>query len=334
MLKLINSDAIQSILKKRNFAPNKFLGQNFLADEEVLEKIIEAADLRAGDNVIEIGPGLGVLTEALLARGANVAAIEKDKDLIPALEENLKEHKNLKIVHDDFLQVDFGELVSGFFCHPELSAGSEGSLANARNRKQVAGSFAPLRMTAGIYKSMNYKVVSNIPYYITSPVLRKILTAEIKPEKIVFLVQREVAERISAKHGDMSVISVFVQFYGTPSVEKIVKPQSFWPAPKVESAILKIILDRTPALAGDELKAFWRLVKIGFSSRRKTLANNLAAGFSAFGGSHAYRQAGAAGGHTPREKIKKILETLGFTDKTRAQELSVEDWLKLREKFI
>lgn len=298
MYNLTNPDTIQSLLKKHNFSPNKFLGQNFLIDEKVLEKIIETADIQEGNNVIEIGPGLGVLTQALLAKGANVVAIEKDKDLISALEENLKEFKNFRIVNDDFLQVDL-EKICGFLL------GGQASKSNLEAWPPSDSS-----------KENRFKIVSNIPYYITSPVLRKIMTAETKPQEIVFLVQREVAERISAKAGDMSVISVFVQFYGTPSVEKIVKPEAFWPAPKVESAILKIVLDKRPVQEGEELKAFWRLVKIGFSSRRKTLANNLAAGFRA----------------KPTE-IREMLTKLGFTEKTRAQELSVEDWVKLREKF-
>lgn len=280
MYNLTNPDTIQSLLKKHNFAPNKFLGQNFLIDEKVLDKIIETADIKESDNAIEIGPGMGVLTQALLSKGANVVAIEKDKDLIPVLEENLREFKNYKVFNEDFLALDFDELVADFGGKP-------------------------------------YKIVSNIPYYITSPVLRKILTAEIKPEKIVFLVQREVAERIAAKPGQMSVISVFVQFFGVPSVAGIVKPDSFWPAPKVESAILKIILDKKFALEGDELKSFWRLVKIGFSSRRKTLSNNLAAGY-----------------YAQPANIRELLKKLGFTDKTRAQELSLEDWLKLAKKPI
>jgi 16S rRNA (adenine1518-N6/adenine1519-N6)-dimethyltransferase len=279
MYELTNPDTIQSLLKKHNFAPNKFLGQNFLIDEEVLDRIVETADIKEGDNVIEIGPGLGVLTQALLAKGANVVAIEKDIDLVPVVKENLKEFKNVKISNDDFLAIDLDELVSGF-------------------------------------EGKSYKIVSNIPYYITSPVLRKILTAETKPQEIVFLVQREVAERISANPGDMSVISVFVQFYGTPSVEKVVKPESFWPAPKVESAILKIILDKKPQLEDDELKAFWRLVKIGYSSRRKTLANNLAAGL-----------------HIRPVEIRETLKKLGFSDKTRAQELTMEDWLRLAKNL-
>lgn len=277
MFDLTNPDTIQSILKKYNFAPNKFLGQNFLVSEEVLGKIIETAGIKEGDNVIEVGPGLGVLTQALLAGGANVVVVEKDRELIPVAEENLKEFKKVKIINDDFLAADLNALAAGF-------------------------------------GGRSYKIVSNIPYYITSPVLRKILTAEIRPQEIVFLVQREVAERISAKAGDMSVISVFVQFYGTPSVVQIVKPESFWPAPKVESAILKIILDKEPALAGDELKDFWRLIKIGFSSRRKTLANNLIAGYRA----------------KPAD-VRDLLKEAGFSEKTRAQELSVENWLRLNK---
>lgn len=277
MADLTNPNTIQDILNKHGFAPNKFLGQNFLIDEQVLKKIIEIADIKEGDNVIEVGPGLGVLTQALLAKGANVAAIEKDKELISVLEENLWDFKNYKVVNEDFLAIDLGKIISGFGSKP-------------------------------------YKVVSNIPYYITSPVLRKILTAETKPQEIVFLVQREVAGRISAKAGDMSVISVFVQFYGTPSVEMIVKANSFWPAPKVESAILKIVLDKKPVLESEDLKDFWRLVKIGFSSRRKTLANNLIAGY-----------------RVKPADVHALLKDTGFGDKTRAQELSVADWLRLNE---
>lgn len=278
MFDLTSPDIIQNIFKKYNFAPNKFLGQNFLIDKKVLEKIIETAQIKEGDNVIEIGPGLGVLTQALLSKGANVAAIEKDKDLIPALRENLREYKNYKILNDDFLTLDPEKLILGFSGKP-------------------------------------YKIVSNIPYYITSPVLRKILSADTKPQEIVFLVQREVAERIAAEPGQMSLISVFVQFYGTPSVAGIARPESFWPKPKVESAILKTIIDKKPALAGDELKNFWRLAKIGFSSRRKTLANNLAAGF-----------------HIKPPEVRDRLKLMGFNDKTRAQELTMENWLKLSEK--
>ncbi len=360
MFNLVNIDIIQSLLKKHNFAPNKFLGQNFLINEEVLEKIIATADIKEGDNVIEIGPGLGVLTQVLLAKGANVVAIEKDKELIPVLEENLgickmdidqsepkhprlhgephnplmhsrtfrfASNNNISIINDDFLQVEFGKIRSGF--EKKLQDRSE----------------------------FRYKVISNIPYYITSPVIRKIFSFSILPTEIVFLVQREVAERIAAPAGEMSLVSLYVQFYGTPSVVEIVKPESFLPAPKVESAILKIVVNknrtilseqpallrpasaplaqniskgRSKAMAGKqgfegssflslrqaankaEEEKLWHLAKIGFSSRRKTLANNLAAGF-----------------RRKNSEIKELLKKAGFGENARAQELSVMKWIEL-----
>jgi len=292
MFDLTNLATIESILKKYNLAPNKFLGQNFLIDKNVLDKIIVAADLstsggsaaggKSGGNVLEIGPGLGTLTQALCQKGANVIAIEKDKDLIPTLRDNLKDFDKATIIQDDFLELDFDKLISAF-----------------REKGKT-----------------KYSVISNIPYYITSPVIRKILSAEYLPEQIVFLVQREVAERIAAKAGDMSFISVFVQFYGTPEVVEIVKPESFWPAPEVDSAILKIVLDKKIKISEEEKKELWRIVKIGFAARRKTLANNLSAGL-----------------RIPRGKIEEILETLGFDKKVRAQELGVEDWIRLLGKI-
>lgn len=295
MLNLINLATIKNILSKHNFAPNKFLGQNFLIDQNALDKIIEAADLKIGDNVLEIGPGLGTLTAALCGAGANVVAIEKDKELIPALEENLKEFKNLKIINGDFLALEFEKLISDFVL------GGRASKSDLEARPPSTAS-----------ESIAYKVVSNIPYYITSPALRKIFSAIAKPQEIVFLVQREVAERIAAKPGEMSFISAFVQFYGAPSVAGIVKQEAFWPAPKVESAILKIVLGKKAELPPEQEKELWRLAKIGFSSRRKTLANNLAAGF-----------------HRKNSEIKELLKKAGFSEKARAQELGAEEWIRL-----
>lgn len=299
MFNLTNPATIKSILSKYNLAPNKFLGQNFLVDQNVLDKIIETADLKAGDNVLEIGPGLGTLTDALCRAGANVAAIEKDKELIPVLKDNLKKYKNLSIINDDFLQIDFEKVKT-------LLLGNGVSKLNLETPFPSERSHTPI----------NYKIISNIPYYITSPVIRKIFSFPVKPTEIVFLVQREVAERISAKQGDMSLISLFVQFYGTPSVIEIVKPESFFPKPKVESAILRISIDKKRKISQEKVNALWHLAKIGFSSRRKTLVNNLSAGF-----------------RLPRKNFEDIITSLGFTDKARAQELSVEDWIKLLGKM-
>lgn len=326
MIDLTNLTTIQSLLKKYNLSPNKFLGQNFLIDKNILDKIIESADLstfggsavggKSGGNVLEIGPGLGTLTEALCQKGANVIAIEKDKDLIPVLEENLKEFKNVKIVNDDFLAIDFNSIFAGF-CHCEEPGKATRQSSMPLENTEIASLPVVARNDRKEdFLEFRYSVISNIPYYITSPVIRKILSAEHLPEQIVFLVQREVAERIAAKPGDMSFISVFVQFYGTPSVVEIVKSESFWPAPEVDSAILKIVLDRKRKISEEEKKELWRLVKIGFAARRKTLANNLSAGF-----------------HVPREKIEETIENLGFDKKARAQELGVDDWIKLFDKF-
>ncbi len=280
---LTNPEKIKKILKKYNLAPNKFMGQNFLVDKSILEKIVGAAQVAKWDNILEIGPGLGTLTNALLEKCANVIAIEKDKDLILVLEDNLKGYKNVAIINDDFLKLDFERLVSAF-----------------REKGKT-----------------DYKIVSNLPYYITSPVIRKILSSNSLPREIVFLIQREVAKRICAKPGQMSFISAFVQFYGRPEITEIVKPQSFWPKPKVDSAILKIIPRKETGISGNEEGKLWRLVKIGFSSRRKTLANNLSAGL-----------------HLPKGKIVKMLEKSGFSEKIRAQELDAGDWIKLLRKLV
>lgn len=283
MFNLTNPTTIQKILTKYRFSPNKFMGQNFLVDKAVLGKIVAAAEISKGDNVLEIGPGLGTLTGALLEAGAKVWAIEKDKKLAGVLCDLFGANKNLKIINEDF-----------------LIYGSRTSIGEVGLR----------------VKNLRYKIVSNLPYYITSPVIRKILSWREKPELAVFLVQKEVAERICVKAGQMSFISVFTQFYARPEIVEVVKPSSFWPKPKVDSAILKIISREKTKISESEENELWRLVKIGFSSRRKTLANNLSAGL-----------------RLPRGKIEEILKTAGFSGKVRAQELGVADWIKLINTF-
>ncbi len=283
MLDLTNPIAIQKTLAKYGLSPNKFLGQNFLVDKNVLGKIVAAAKISKGDNVLEIGPGLGTLTGALLEAGAKVLAIEKDKKLAGVLRDLFGANKNLKIISTDFL---------------------------------IYGSPTSIEEVGLRAENLRYKVVSNLPYYITSPVIRKILSWREKPELAVFLVQKEVAERICEKPGKMSFISVFTQFYGETEIRAVIKPSSFWPKPKVDSAILKIIPREKTKISESEENELWRLVKIGFSSRRKTLANNLSAGL-----------------HIPRAKIEEILKLSGLNEKIRAQELGVAEWVKLLENF-
>ena len=194
---------LKKLLKKYNLRPSRRLGQNFLVDEKVLRKIIEAAELSKNDIVLEIGPGIGNLTVKLAKRVKKVVAVEKDQRMIEILKETLKDFKNVKIIKADILK------------------------------------FSPK-----IYnlKSKIYKVVANIPYYLTSPLIRKFVeTVEVKPQLLVLMVQKEVAQRICTKPPDMSILAVSVQFYAKAEIISFVSKKSFWPQPKVDSAIIKII---------------------------------------------------------------------------------------------
>ncbi|MCL5410643.1 MAG: 16S rRNA (adenine(1518)-N(6)/adenine(1519)-N(6))-dimethyltransferase RsmA [Patescibacteria group bacterium] len=271
-----NKSELLSYLKQKGLWAKKGLGQNFLISKEALDKIIEAAELKQDDIVVEVGPGVGTLTSELVKRAGEVVAVEMDKKLSELLGQNSKikdQNCNLKIINADILKFNLNEIVGG--------------------RK--------------------YKVVANIPYYITSKIIEQFLTAENKPESIVLLVQKEVAERICAKPGEMSVLSVSVQLYGKPEIVGIVPKESFFPSPKVDSAILKIVLSsQLPVLSSEEERPFFRLVHIGFASRRKTLANNLSAGYL-----------------ITKKTASDIIRQIGFSENVRAQELSIENWKKL-----
>ena len=254
--------------------PDKSRGQNFLIDKNVLGKIVTAAELKPSDTIIEIGAGTGVLTAELAKQAKKVIAFEIDKKLIPILRENLKDFKNVEIVNEDILRV--------------------GATPCGR---------PPLR----------YKIIANIPYNITSAVLEKFLSADCKgevtsPLLMVLMVQREVAERICAPSGKMSLLSVMVQYYGQPEIVARVPASAFWPAPKVDSAILKINVGASLVGANH----FFQIVKAGFSHRRKMLKNNLVGAYC----------------NTPLQ-IVDILTKAGLSPTVRAQELSVEDWKKL-----
>jgi len=273
---LSNRENLIEYLKKNGLWAKKGLSQNFLVDKKALDTIVEAAEIKPGDLVIEIGPGVGTLTIELVQRAEEVIAIELDKKLASLIQTSKIKYQNynskLKVINQDVLKVNLNELIG----------------------------------------DRPYKVVANIPYAITSKILELFLSREHKPELMVLLVQKEVAERVCAKPGDMSVLSVSVQLYGRPSIIDIVKKESFFPAPKVDSAILKIVTSDKLQVTSQEEKELFRLVHIGFSSRRKTLINNLSAGY-----------------HISKEKASDIIKKAGFKEMVRAQELSVEDWKKL-----
>jgi 16S rRNA (adenine1518-N6/adenine1519-N6)-dimethyltransferase len=258
------------LLRQSDIRARKGLGQHFLVDEGVLEAIIAAADLKPDDLVVEVGPGLGILTRALAQRAGGVVAVELDDKLAALLKETLASLNNVTIVNGDVLKIEPEELVKG-----------------------------------------GYKVVANLPYYITSPVMRHFLEASAKPQAMVVMVQKEVAEAIAAEPGDMSLLSVSVQFYGEPRIVTIVPPESFYPAPEVSSAILKIDIYPQPRVDVDE-KGFFDTVRAGFAAPRKQLANSLARGLG-------------------REKAEVLpfLQKASIDPSRRAETLSVGEWAEL-----
>jgi len=270
---------IQNLLKKYRIYPSKRLGQNFLVNKKTIEKIIEAANLKLRDVVLEIGPGIGALTIELAERAKKVIAIEKDHKLARILNDKLRIKciKNVEVVPGDILKIENWEL--------------------------------------GIENS--YKVVANLPFYLTAPVIRKFLeTAEVKPQQMVLMVQKEVAQRICASPPQMNLLAVSVQFYAKPEIVSFVPKKSSWPQPKVDSAILRI----TPLINADKklinADLFFKIVRAGFSQPRKQLINNLSQGLK-----------------LEKEKIKNWLSKNNIKPEQRAETLTVENWISLTKSF-
>lgn len=274
---LTDKSQLMKYLKEKGIWANKGLSQNFLVDKVALGKIVEAAEIKPEDQIIEIGPGVGTLTQELINKPNHVTSIELDPKLATLLIENYSTFENFELISADVLRTNIGEIVG----------------------------------------SKKYKVVANIPYAITSKIIKLFLTQKNKPESLVMLVQKEVAERICAKPGDMSTLAISVQLYGEPEIVDIVKSDCFFPAPKVDSAILKIKIQESKIKINSENeKAFFRSVNVGFSSRRKKLLNNLSSGY-----------------HLDRKIVSDIMIQTGLSDNVRAQELTIEDWLSLSKKL-
>lgn len=281
-------------LKSNGLYTKHALGQNFLVDREVLDKIVETAEIKSDDLVIEVGPGLGVLTAELVKKCDDLVAFEIDKNLARLLARQLSSINDQYPINDQVENLNIENLLKIGNCKLKIICDDilKVSILEIVNRRK-------------------YKVVANIPYYITSKILQLFLTQKNKPESITLLVQKEVAERICARPGQMSTLSISVQAYAEPEIIDIVKASSFFPAPKVDSAILKI--SPTSKHRGVEMtKNFFRLVHIGFASKRKTLLNNLTAGY-----------------HLDKEKSLAIIKSVGLNENVRAQELSIEEWAEL-----
>jgi len=272
---------VRRLLREQGLRPSKGLGQNFLTSRKVLARIICAAGLGPEDVVVEIGPGVGTLTERLADRAGHVVAVEIDGRLVDLLRGTLGDRPNVHIVHGDILALDIPSVV-------EDAIGIDG------------GSLE------------RYSVVANLPYYITSACLRYLLARRNRPERIVVMVQKEVALRLAAGPGGTSLLSVSVQVYGEPKIICTVPPGAFYPRPQVASALVRIDVYDEPVV-GDELEGrFFRVVRAGFGQRRKQLVNSLAHGLG-----------------LQRETILEAMSHAGLDPRRRAQSLTIPQWCAL-----
>lgn len=279
----------------------KSLGQNFLKDDAVIERIVSSASVASEDWVVEIGPGTGVLTRALSGKAKKVIALELDHELIPDLLKQFPLSGNVSIVEQDILRADMAEILRAHGCSENVGLKNTDSDIKDGILKQIRD-------------DMKYKVVANIPYYITAPIIQYLLGLPIPPESIVLMIQKEVAERITAPVGELSILGVSVQYYADPEFLFTVPKTAFDPVPKVDSAVVRIVPKRR--FEADRDKSFFRIVKIGFSARRKTLANNLSSGL-----------------HLSKEEVAKKLSEAGLDANIRAQALSVADWERVVAVF-
>jgi len=279
----------KGLLRRFGLQARKSLGQHFLIDEEVLKLITSAAELTPTDVIMEIGPGLGVLTRELARQSGWVITVELDSRLATILEQSLAPFSNVTIINEDILRIDPAALL-----------------------QEQRAKFPPI-----IGSPFNYKVVANLPYYITSPVLRHFLETSLKPQIIVVMVQKEVAEAIVAKPGQMSILSISVQFYGEPAIISYVPAQCFYPAPEVDSAILKIKLYSQPPVEVTDRESFFKLVRAGFSAPRKQIGNSLAQGLG-----------------LSKAEIVSFLGKASIVSQRRAETLTLGEWAKLWQVFI
>ncbi|MBI1878767.1 MAG: ribosomal RNA small subunit methyltransferase A [Chloroflexi bacterium] len=258
-------DSLSTLLKKYDLRPRKNLGQNFLTDPLHLAKIVDIAELTSADIVLEIGPGPGTLTHLLVEKAGQVIAVELDPRMVNLLRNEYSHLKNLTIIEADILQTQLNTLINQPTHPPSPIPNPKSQISN-------------LKYPEGTLSQIPYKVVANLPYYITSAVLRHLLEASPRPERVVVTVQKEVAQRMVAKPGQMSLLAVSVQFYGQPVLAHHIPAGAFYPAPKVDSAVVRIDTFARPTIAVADTDYLFRVVKAGFGQKRKQLKNSLAAG--------------------------------------------------------
>jgi 16S rRNA (adenine1518-N6/adenine1519-N6)-dimethyltransferase len=278
----------REMLRRYELKARKGLGQHFLVNSGVLKTITRTADLSKEDLVLEVGPGMGVLTRELVARAGYVIAVELDLLMVELLQETLSSSNNFSLISRDILEVEPADLI-----------------------QQERAKF-PFSILA----PHKYKLVANLPYYITQPIIRHFCESALKPQMMVIMVQKEVAKNIAAGPGDLSILAVSVQYYGRPEIIGYVPAGNFYPAPKVDSAILKIdMYDKSPVLVTDE-KHFFKVVRAGFSSARKQVANSLARGLD-----------------IPKAEVLSLMQNARVEPQKRAEDLTLEEWAHLEKVF-
>lgn len=265
------------LMKKYDIKPKKSLGQNFLVEAAGLNKVIDAAQLQPEDEVLEIGAGLGSLTYLLAQSVRQVVAVEIDKAVLPPLREALTNFENVQIIEGDILEKNPDELMEG----------------------------------------KDYVVVANIPYYISSAIIRHLMEAANRPKRVVLTVQKEVAERVLARDGKMSLLSLSVQVFGQVSMAGVIPAGSFLPAPDVDSAVLKIELYPEPLIPLANEKVFFKIAHAGFSQKRKTLRNSLSGGLG-----------------VSAILSEEILSKAQIDPQRRAETLTIPEWNKLAEIYL
>lgn len=277
----ISPSEIKRIAQRYGFVFKKGLGQNFLSSQEVLEEIAIAAEIDGG-GVIEIGPGFGVLTNELAKRAKKVVALEIDENLIPILSDTLSEYDNVKVINRDVLKTDMTELIEEEFSGERVS------------------------------------VAANLPYYITTPIITGLIDAKLPLKNLVVMVQKEVADRLSARPGskDYGAITVLCQYYTDVETICVVPSCLFVPPPKVDSAVVKMVFRDTPAVTPVDEGMFFRVVKAAFSQRRKTLLNCMAANFP-----------------QSKDELTAALESVDIDPRRRGETLTLEEFCKLSDKM-
>jgi len=263
---------LYALMREYGLRPDKSLGQNFLGDPDILEKIVQIAEIKADDSVLEIGAGLGTLTRSLAVSAKSVTALELDRGLLPALRAVLAPHPNVRLVEGDILKLSPAKLVD----------------------------------------QDDYLVVANVPYYITSAIFRRLLEKPPRPRRIVLTVQQEVAERVCAAPGHLSLLALSIQVYGRPVIAARIPAEAFIPPPKVDSAVVRVDLYPQPLISSPLLERFFRLAKAGFSQKRKTLRNSLSAGLA-----------------ISTSDAGQMLEQAGIDPQRRAETLSLAEWGRL-----